>query len=117
MAVRLTLVLVRPDFILGHYAILSCLKYCGVFDLFASEAGITVDALLAQWAHAPYIPVNVERYESDHHFGPTLHIAGPNGAGAMELCIPWSEIVGVLVDHSHNRATMGFQVLPTTPQP
>jgi hypothetical protein len=114
MAVRLALVLIRPSFILGHYAILSCLKYCGVFDAFALEAGIPVDTLLAQWEHAPYIPVNVQKYESDHHFGPTLHIEGPDGAGTMELTVPWTEIVGVLIDHSHNTGKMGFSVSPPT---
>jgi hypothetical protein len=112
MAPQFTLVLVRPAFIASHLAIRSILIHCGVFDDFASEAGISVDALLQQWKQdAPYIPVRVKRYDGEHHFGPTLYVEGPDAP--IEIVLPWAEIVGIIVDHSSRRVPLGF-VTPST---
>jgi hypothetical protein len=91
---------------MNNFAVLSCLKASGVFDGFAQEAGLSVDNLLQQWEAGSYIPVEVTQYISGHHFGPTLQIKGPEAL--IELCVPWSAIVGVLIDHSGKTKHLGF---------
>jgi hypothetical protein len=88
----ITLVLIRPAFITENLAIRNILKDCGAFDIFASQAGISVDSLLQDWRqpkHGPYIPLHVDKYHHDHHFGPTLTIKGSTGE-PVDLTLPWA---------------------------
>jgi hypothetical protein len=89
-----TVVLVRTSYVLETFAVRSFAEYSGALNDYASEAKVPVESLLAQWAEEPYIPLQVDRYDAGHHFGPTL---GMLVEGSVEeLTIPWAEVLGVL---------------------
>lgn len=101
-----TVVLVRSGYVLNNFAVRSVVKNCGALDGYASEAGVPVESLLQQWTS--YIPLPVNRYDSEHHFGPTLGIVGGDGA-SIEITIPWGEVIGVIVGQTGGRMpTLGF---------
>jgi hypothetical protein len=89
-----TVVLVRSAYVLENFAIRSFAHYSGALDDYASEVGVTVESLLQQWQQASYIPLQVERYDGGHHFGPTLGMRLDDAS--MEITIPWDQILGVL---------------------
>src|ERR1022692_4003025 len=100
------LVLVRPEFITKNVAVLSILKHCGVFDIFTSQTGRSVEALIQEWEDAPYMPLHVKKYDPVNHFGPTITINGQSGE-PVDITLPWSAIVGVVDDHS-GKMPIGF---------
>jgi hypothetical protein len=103
-----TVVLVRSAYVLENFAVRSFAQYSGALNDYASEAGVTVESLLQQWQKEPYIPLQVERYDGGHHFGPTMGMLVDDGAAnqalppdaarqkVMEITIPWGEVLGVL---------------------
>lgn len=53
-----------------------------------------MESLLQQWQKEPYIPLQVERYDGGHHFGPTMGMVVDDAS--MEITIPWDQVLGVL---------------------